>query len=205
MLRRVLHYVLNVCVRDIRHGIPNEAAHRLLEIRGKCLFALPASPELQGRHIYALSVEPRGPARSQRRGRHLQGAEACFHLHRLPGFHEAFARRSPERRVRLEVADRFDFDRFSLIYLRNAANDFEVELTVNRGTTRPYDLGNGYGHMAFAVDDLAGERERVAGLGYEPGEIKELQRDGKMLARYFFIDDPDGYKIEMLERHGRYR
>ena len=44
-----------------------------------------------------------------------------------------------------------------------------------------------------------------AALGYEPGELKELHRDEQMLARYFFIADPDGYKIKILERHGRYR
>jgi lactoylglutathione lyase len=105
----------------------------------------------------------------------------------------------------LEVADRFDFDGFSLIYLRNAENDFEVELTVNRTTTEPYDLGNGYGHMAFVVDDLGAEHARIDALGYEPAEMKELHRDERLLARYFFIADPDGYKIEILERHGRYR
>ena len=72
-------------------------------------------------------------------------------------------------------------------------------------TGEAYDLGNGYGHVAFAVDDLAAEHERISGLGYEPGEIKELHREGTMLARYFFLSDPDGYKIEMLQRHGRYR
>lgn len=105
----------------------------------------------------------------------------------------------------LDVADRIDFDGFSLIYLRNAENDFELELTVNRGTTEPYDLGDGYGHLAFVVDDLTAERERIAMLGHEIGEVKELHRDGAMLARYCFLSDPDGYKIEILERHGRYR
>ncbi|MCP3982147.1 MAG: lactoylglutathione lyase [bacterium] len=105
----------------------------------------------------------------------------------------------------LETADRVDFDGFSLIYLRNAENDFELELTVNRGSAEPYDLGNGYGHLAFVVDDLAAEHARIAGLGYEAAEIKELHVAGKKLARYFFIADPDGYKIELLERHGRYR
>ena len=57
----------------------------------------------------------------------------------------------------LKPADRFDFDGFSLIYLRNPRSDFELELTVNRSSTRPYELGNGYGHMAFVVDDLVAE------------------------------------------------
>ena len=105
----------------------------------------------------------------------------------------------------LDVADRFDFDGFSLIYLRNAENDFELELTVNRSTSEPYEMGNGYGHLAFVVEDLLGEHARITGLGYEPGEIKELHRHGQMRARYFFMNDPDGYKIEILQRQGRYR
>ena len=62
----------------------------------------------------------------------------------------------------LDIAERFDFDGFSLIYLRNDENDFEVELTVNRPAAEPYDLGNGYGHLAFAVDDLAAEHQRIS-------------------------------------------
>lgn len=42
------------------------------------------------------------------------------------------------------------------------------------------------------------------GLGYEPAEIKEFFRDGTLLAKFFFVQDPDGYKIEFLQRHGRY-
>lgn len=49
----------------------------------------------------------------------------------------------------LEVADRFEFDSFTLAYLRNAEADFEVELTLNKGRSEPYDLGDGYGHIAF--------------------------------------------------------
>lgn len=105
----------------------------------------------------------------------------------------------------LEVADRFDFDSFTLVYLRNAEADFEVELTVNKGETKPYELGNGYGHIAFCVDDLDAEHDRFTALGYEPRKIVEFNRDGALLARFFFVEDPDGYKIEMLQRHGRYR
>ena len=48
-------------------------------------------------------------------------------------------------------------------------------------------------------------RNRPKSLGLEPGEIKEFLRDDNLMARFFFILDPDGYKIEVLERHGRYR
>ena len=105
----------------------------------------------------------------------------------------------------LEVADWVDFADFTLIYMRNAEADFEVELTVNKGRTEPYDLGNGYGHIAFSVDNLEAERERIAGLGYSPKDIKQMTHDGKPFGRFFFIEDPDGYKIEVLEKGGRFR
>ncbi len=105
----------------------------------------------------------------------------------------------------LEVADHFDFDGFALVYLRNAENDFELELTLNKGREEPYGHGDGYGHVAVCVDDLDAEHRRLQGLGLEPLDIKEFHRDGALMARFFFLQDPDGYKIEVLQRHGRYQ
>jgi lactoylglutathione lyase len=105
----------------------------------------------------------------------------------------------------LEIADRFAFDDFTLVYLRNSENDFEVELTVNKGRAEPYRHGDGYGHVAFAVDDLDAEHRRLREAGLAPGDIKEFFRDGALMARFFFVQDPDGYKIEVLQQHGRYR
>lgn len=105
----------------------------------------------------------------------------------------------------LEIADRLDFDSFTLIYLRNADADFEVELTVNKGRAEPYDLGSGYGHLAFCVDDLDAEHARFTAADLKPRRIVEFNRDGSLLARFFFVQDPDGYEIEVLQRHGRYR
>jgi lactoylglutathione lyase len=105
----------------------------------------------------------------------------------------------------LGIADRFDFDDFTLVYLRNAEADFELELTVNKATSEPYDLGNGYGHIAFAVDDLDAEHARFAAAGLAPRDIVEFNRDGVLMARFFFVQDPDGYKIEVLQKHGRYQ
>jgi lactoylglutathione lyase len=105
----------------------------------------------------------------------------------------------------LTVADRFAFDGFTLVYLRNAEADFEVELTINHDRKEPYGLGDGYGHVAFAVEDLDAEHARLVTAGLSPNPIKEFQRDGALLARFFFIQDPDGYKIEVLQKHGRYR
>lgn len=105
----------------------------------------------------------------------------------------------------LEIADRLDFETFTLIYLSNAESEFELELTVNKGREDAYDLGNGYGHLAVSVSDLDGEHQRLTGLGMNPGKIVEFNRDGSLLARFFFITDPDGYKIEVLQRHGRFK
>ena len=105
----------------------------------------------------------------------------------------------------LSIADRFDFDDFTLVYLRNAEADFEVELTVNKARSEPYKHGDAYGHVAFAVDDLDSEHARFEKLGLAPNPIKEFHRDGGLMARFFFVQDPDGYKIEILQRLGRYR
>jgi lactoylglutathione lyase len=105
----------------------------------------------------------------------------------------------------LEIADRFDFDDFTLIYLRNPENDFEIELTVNKGHAQPYQHGDGYGHVAFTVADLDAEHRRFGEIGLQPADIKGFHRDGGLMARFFFVQDPDGYKIEVLQRHGRYR
>ncbi|MBB4008452.1 VOC family protein [Allorhizobium taibaishanense] len=105
----------------------------------------------------------------------------------------------------LSVADRLDFETFTLIYMSNEESDFEVELTVNKGRTEPYALGDGYGHFAVSVADLEAEHARLEEAGLNPGKIVDFNRDGGLLARFFFITDPDGYKIEVLQRHGRYK
>lgn len=105
----------------------------------------------------------------------------------------------------LTVADRLDFENFTLVYLRNDENDFELELTINKGQSEPYDLGNGYGHIAFAVDDLDAEHARFEAAGLAPRKIVEFAPGGAVIAKFFFIADPDGYQIEVLQRAGRYQ
>jgi lactoylglutathione lyase len=105
----------------------------------------------------------------------------------------------------MTIADRYPFDGFTLVYLRSPDNDFEIELTINEGREEPYTHGTGYGHVAIAVDDLDGEYARMTQAGIEPMPIKEFFREGALMARFFFITDPDGYKIEVLQRHGRYQ
>lgn len=105
----------------------------------------------------------------------------------------------------LHESHRLDFPDFALVYLRNAANDVEIELTLNKGRTEPYTHGTGYGHIGVVVDDLDSRHRELSAADYSPAPIKEFKRGDELLARFFFIQDPDGYKIEVLERHGHYQ
>jgi lactoylglutathione lyase len=110
-----------------------------------------------------------------------------------------------EKAFGLAVADRLDFPEFTLVYLSNGETPFELELTINKGRAEPYALGDGYGHMAVSVDDLDAEHARLAAAGLSPRPIVEFSRDGALLARFFFVADPDGYKFEVLQRRGRFK
>ena len=103
----------------------------------------------------------------------------------------------------LEVADRYPKDDFTIVYMRNAKSPFELELTVNGSRDQPYEKGDGYGHLAVLVDDLEAEHARMKSEGLEPGDLKDIDLGGK--ARFFFVEDPDGYKIEVLGRFGRFK
>lgn len=104
----------------------------------------------------------------------------------------------------LNVADPLDFDSFTLIYMSNAESSFELELTVNKGRSESYDLGDGYGHLAVSVSDLDAEHARLTEAGLAPRKLVEFKNGDTLVARFFFIADPDGYQIEVLERGGRF-
>lgn len=104
----------------------------------------------------------------------------------------------------LTVAERLDFDTFTLLYLSNAESPFELELTVNKGRAGPYDLGDGYGHLAVSVADVDAEHARMTAAGLAPRKLVDFAPAGSVIARFFFIADPDGYQIEVLQRSGRY-
>ena len=105
----------------------------------------------------------------------------------------------------LKVANRLDFDNFTLVYLRNEENDVELELTINKGQKEPYAHGNAYGHIAVAVDDIDAEHARFEKAGLAPRKLIDMKHEGKPLARLFFVCDPDGYEIEVLQKQGRYQ
>jgi lactoylglutathione lyase len=73
----------------------------------------------------------------------------------------------------------------------------ELELTHNFGVDS-YELGTGYGHVALTVEDLDGTLERLAAQGIEPEREPYTVREGG--SRLCFVRDPDGYRIELIER-----
>lgn len=104
----------------------------------------------------------------------------------------------------LKVADRLEFESFTLLYLSNAESTFELELTVNKGQAEPYEPGNGYGHLAVSVDDVEAEHARLTTAGLSPRKLVDFRNGELPVAKFFFIADPDGYQIEVLQRAGRY-
>ena len=73
----------------------------------------------------------------------------------------------------------------------------ELELTYNFGV-ESYELGTAYGHIALTVEDLDGTLDRLAEQGIEPEREPYQVREGG--SRLCFVQDPDGYRIELIER-----
>jgi lactoylglutathione lyase len=73
-----------------------------------------------------------------------------------------------------------------------------LELTHNFGVTEPYEIGTGYGHIAITTDDLDGRLAELGGQGIEPEKPPYQIRPGG--SRICFVRDPDGYRIEIIER-----
>jgi len=74
-----------------------------------------------------------------------------------------------------------------------------LELTYNHDG-RTYDLGTGYGHIALAVDDLEATLEQLQDQGIEPEREPYRVREGGSLL--CFVRDPDGYRVELIDRSG---
>ena len=89
----------------------------------------------------------------------------------------------------------FPENKFTLVYLSPEMGGYEVELTYNYDPEKPYDLGNGYSHIAVGADDIVALREKHKEMGYEVTDLKGLPGEPP---RYYFVTDPDGYKVEVI-------
>lgn len=102
-----------------------------------------------------------------------------------------------EEALGLQEISRREFPeyKFSLVYLSDEDKNFEIELTYNYDQEKPYELGNGFSHFALTVEGLEESHKKHKEMGYEVTDLKGLPGSKPM---YYFVSDPDGYKIEVI-------
>ena len=88
-------------------------------------------------------------------------------------------------------------DTATVMFLALPGDGERLELTLNDGRTEPYELGEAYGHIALSVDDMQAELDDLAAKGITPEKPPYSSRPGGSLI--CFIQDPDGYRIELVE------
>jgi lactoylglutathione lyase len=98
-----------------------------------------------------------------------------------------------EQRGRLNFASAYN------VYLGLPGDGDRLELTVNVGREEPYDLGEGYNHVAVTVDDVDAALARLAEIGVEPEKPPYHPGDRDDLPRIAFVADPDGYRVELID------
>lgn len=96
-----------------------------------------------------------------------------------------------------EVSRKKDYPdgRFTLSYLTSVELPFELELTYNYDQKEPYVIGNGYSHLAVGVTDLEASHKRHEKMGLEISPLKAL---GGGKPRFYFVTDPDGFRVEVV-------
>lgn len=97
----------------------------------------------------------------------------------------------------LKETRRKDFPnhKFTLAFLADEDNNYEIELTYNYNPEEKYVIGNGFSHFALGVKDLEASRQRHIDMGYEVTKMMGLPGSPP---RYYFVNDPDGYEIEII-------
>jgi lactoylglutathione lyase len=98
-----------------------------------------------------------------------------------------------ERRGKLQFETAYN------IYMGLPGDGDTLELTVNHDRTDPYDLGEGYNHLAITVDDLDALLAELAGKGIEPEKPPYAPGGREEVGRICFVADPDGYRIELID------
>ena len=114
----------------------------------------------------------------------VRDPDASVRFYRALGF---------EQRGRLNFASAYN------VYLGLPGDGDRLELTVNVGRTEPYDLGEGYNHVAVTVDDVDQALGRLKEIGVEPEKPPYHPGGRDDLPRIAFVADPDGYRVELID------
>ena len=98
-----------------------------------------------------------------------------------------------DKRGRLNFASAYN------VYLGLPGAGDVLELTVNSGRDEPYDLGDGFNHIALTVDDIDATLRTLSGIGAEPEKPPYHPGERDDLPRIAFVADPDGYRVELID------
>ncbi|MFZ0088852.1 MAG: VOC family protein [Solirubrobacteraceae bacterium] len=99
-----------------------------------------------------------------------------------------------------EHRGRLTFESAYNVYLGLPGGGDVLELTVNVGRDEPYDLGDGYNHMALVVDDLDRLLDRLQENGIAPEKPPYSPGGREEIGRICFVADPDGYRVELIDK-----
>jgi len=102
-------------------------------------------------------------------------------------------------RLGYERRGKLQFETAYNVYMGLPGDADTLELTVNMGRQEPYDLGDGYNHIALTVDDLDALLAELAKDGIEPEKPPFHPGGRPEVGRICFVQDPDGYRIELID------
>jgi lactoylglutathione lyase len=109
-----------------------------------------------------------------------------------------------QKAMHLKEVERHRYDGATLVYLRGPALHFEIELLTPDSWPFDPQPETGRTHIAFTVDNLDEEHQRLKALGIAPDPITDYVANGRHQTRFFYFYDPEGNEIEFLEASGRY-
>jgi lactoylglutathione lyase len=98
-----------------------------------------------------------------------------------------------------ERRGRLNFETAYNVYMGLPGDGDTLELTVNRDRTEPYDIGDGYNHLALTVEDLDALLAQLADSGVQPEKPPYAPGGREEVGRICFVADPDGYRIELID------
>ena len=98
-----------------------------------------------------------------------------------------------------ERLGRLNFDSAYNVYVGLPGDGARLELTVNVGRSEAYDLGDGYNHLAVAVDDIDAVLAQLESIGVAPEKPPYHPGERDDLPRIAFVADPDGYRVELID------
>jgi lactoylglutathione lyase len=124
----------------------------------------------------------------------------------MPFVHTCVRVRDPDASERFygllgfERRGRLNFETAYNIYMGLPGDGDTLELTVNRGRDQPYDIGEGYNHMAMVVENLDALLGQLSAEGIEPEKPPYAPGGREEIGRICFVQDPDGYRIELIDK-----